>query len=451
MTIIVAGSGLFDVEQTTGAALLDFIYRAVPAGIAPAAAAANLTAEQAFSNRGPPLWTHLARAGFSYRTASGGLLHRLAQTFGMQRLDSVHQFDFKQDPHTGRRWPQKRFGHSIDVAAVANLLAHHNADALPPSERKALVVAALLHDILMPPGGETVKHIDMARFDEDANFPDFVQAPAFQRFAVAHDIDAEAVGRIMTETDAAGRLKDLADKIGYVCRDVEHLLAGHQHLPDGQVGVYHSIRTLIGRCPEPGKIWRSIRVRDNQVVVEDAEGLCDFLELRALLFAGIYQSPHVRTEGYVYSEVIIRWLYETGQMTADRLVCMTDVDLDMIVDRYVDFAGPEDVFRLRFNTLADAQRVQREHLQCGVVFSTVVDYSQSCKPATHYLVPTDNGPKPLSEACPQRAERIHDLVERAHGIYLFGIRSPKASFRPGLLQELLTHALTRSHQQEPSA
>ena len=283
MKDIINGAGLFDGEQVAKDALPDFLYQSVPPGISADEAAINLTAERAWYSHPPPSWTHLARAGFSYQLQPGGLLQSAAEAFNLARLDGIHQFDFKTDA-TGRRWPQKRFGHSLDVAAMANLLAHHNADVLPPSERKALVVAALLHDIRMPPGGETMKHIDMPRFDEDANFPAFVESEAFWEFACIHDVDAQAVARVMREEDAVGVLKDLAHKIGYVCRDVEHLLTGRHALTGDRFDQYQRVARFLEGCPRPGVFWRSIRVQGGQAVIHNIDGFCDFLELRARLF-----------------------------------------------------------------------------------------------------------------------------------------------------------------------
>ena len=439
MKPIVRGSSLFDVEQVAKDALPDIVYREVPTGLSPMEAARNFDKTVAFNTRSPPAWAHLARAGFSYSLKPSGLLFAAARTFNFDRLDDIHQFDFKSDPLTGCRWPQKRYGHSLDVAAVANLLAHHNAAALSAADRRALVLAALLHDILMPPGGETVKHIDMERFDEDSNFPAFVESETFWRFACEHDVDPQAVARIMREEDAPGVLKDLADKIGYVCRDVEHLVSGQDALADGKIGSYMRIRNLLNRCPQPGSFWASVTIEQGQVVIHDVDTFGAFLELRALLFANIYQSPSTRTNDYVYNEVILRWLYETGQLKAPNLLKMTDEDLDRIVDQYVDWTQEESVERLRFSTLQEAQRVQRDWLERGVVFSTVVDYSRSCKPATHFLVPTPSGPQPFAQAYPAQAERIVDITTHASGVLLFYIREPKARFRVGLLSQLTEH------------
>ncbi len=432
MDPIINGAGLFDGEQTAKEGLPDFHYRSVPAGITPQEAATNLRRDQVWCRHPPPDWTHLSRAGFSYRPVPGGIVQAAAEAFNLDRLDGVHQFDFKINPETKHRWPQTRFGHSFDVAAMANLLAHHNADALPANERKALVVAALLHDVLMPPGGETIKHIDMARFDEDANFPALIESDAFWEFACLKDVDAPAVARIMREEGAAGTLKDLADKIGYVCRDVDQLLTGY-----GQIS--EQIRRRMEQNPCLAQFWRSIRIKDGQVVIDNVDSLCDFLELRALLFAYIYQNPDTRSDGYVYSEVILRWLYETRQLSAEEILTMTDEDLDRIVDRYVDWTDGEHVDRTLFDTIEDARAVQAGLSKQGVIFTTVVDYSKGCKPATHFLVPTPNGPKPLFEAYPERASEIERLAESACGIYLFSIREPKADLRTGLLAELTRH------------
>lgn len=434
---IITGASLSNVEQAANRALPDFSYRAVPAGISAEDSAANLTAETAWSR--PVVWTHLAAAGFSYALEPDGLLHKAAEAFDFVRLDGVHQFDFKCDPYTKLRWPQKRFGHSFDVAAVANLLVHNNASAFSDSDRQAIVLAAFLHDILMPPGGETMKHVDMPAFDEDLRFPAFVESDAFWEFADINGVNSHAVARVMREEDAAGVLKDLADKIGYVCRDIARLQQGNGHMHDVQTPLFHRVRRAFERQPQPGLFWESVMVEHGQVVIHDVDRFCSFLELRALLFSSQYQNPNTRSDGYVYGEVILRWLYETGQLKAESILTMTDEDLDRIIDRHVCWVDGEEITRMAFATRDEAERVQAQWLQAGVIFSTVVDYTRGCKPSTHYLVPTPDGPKPLREAYPQRAEKIRALAEESNRVLLFAIREPKAEFAPGLLKSLTEH------------
>lgn len=125
---------------------------------------------------------------------------------------------------------------------------------------------------------------------------------------------------------------------------------------------------------------------------------------------------------------------------------MTDEDLDRIIDRHVCWVDGEDITRMAFATRAEAERVQNQWLQAGVIFSTVVDYTRGCKPATHYLVATPDEPRPLKEARPERAEKIRSLAEESNRVLLFAIREPKADFSPGLLKALTEYRHQRQRQ-----
>jgi hypothetical protein len=436
------GSGLFDKEQVAFNALPDIVYQPIPPDVSLAELAANLNKETAWKER-PVVWTHLRSAGFSYRMVPNKLLHSASWKFNMERLDGVHQFDYKCDPLTGKRYDQKRFGHSFDVAAVANLLVHHNAQDLSPAERKATVLGAFLHDLLMPPGGDATKLMNPDLFDEDINFVAFAQSEAFWEFCAQHDVDAALVAQVMREEGPGGVLKDLADKIGYVCRDLDVLLTAPGRLHHSQADLFGHIMDIIGRCAEPGLFWQSVRVHDGQVVVEDVDRLCAFLELRALLFRCIYQNPATRMAGFVYGEVIVRFLCETGVLAPDSMLNMTDTDLDLIIDRYIDWADGEELERIRCDNLALAVAQQQRMFQDGVVFSVIADYSKSPSPGTHFLVPTPSGPQPLAQAFPDRADRIHRLASEAGNVYLFAIRKPKAAFRLGLVAKLRKHLALR--------
>lgn len=385
-----------------------------------------------------------------YVVLNGGLCDQAIQAFGLWRLMHIRQLGYLHDPMVtdvttstlAQRFPHRRFVHVLDVCALLTLMCRNNG--ISGGMRATARLAALTHDALTPAGGDTIKLIDPAAFDEDACYPELLEHYDGSALTSRHDINPALLIATVQGAGVLGTLLDIADKLAYVSRDLDCYLS--RYAPDGLAThpeAYERFAALVATHGAVCDVWDAVGVEDGRVIVYDAERLANFLEVRALLFREFYLHPDARRRAFLIAHTVAKFLYKTGELSREDFLRMTDDDLDARIAHTIGIKTLANGWNgLKytshceiFPTILEARTRERELLERGTTFTLVEDLSTLVKPATHYLVAHARGDAiPLTEALPQRATDIHAICAIPKPIRLYWIEHPP--FDPSFLTAL---------------
>lgn len=330
------------------------------------------------------------------------------------------------------RFGHHRLIHSFHVAALMALLLANNRQAFNENDALHGLLAALLHDVRTPAGGDTIKLLDRRAFDEDANFGQLFKKARWQEVAARYGLDNAQLLAIVQETCLLGQLKDVADKIAYVVLDAFMMLSViHYANADGSCSSYDAVRAQIAAHPFVGDVWEDVRIINGQVVFTDARRLAALLKLRALLFRDLYHNPETRYPQFIYVNCILRRLYETGQITTKRLLEGDDYDIIQLLSAQLgmpwwqlSMEGLGRIHTQRYASPRQAERAMRhKRLNGGLVL--LEDLSRPINSGTSFLVLNSRGQvQPLKRALPGAAAEIDDICRQACQAIVYHLPNP---------------------------
>lgn len=374
--------------------------------------------------------------GISYAVKSGGFTEEVAQVFDLFRLMDIRQLGYLHDPIVraveapalGMSFHHSRFSHILDVYAISSLITINNG--LPRHQRRLMRVAALAHDARIPAGGDTIKMVDPQAFNEEIHFPELLEGERWENLKIKYHLPEKDLIDAVQGRGVLGEVLDLADKIAYVSRDADLFIS--RYSPRGPVGrrdEYVAVKKLVLGRPLICGLWDAIRVEGRQVVVQSPERLIDFLLLRAYLFRGLYYHPGARFFEAMVAKVIVQYLYDTGALTREQLIAMTDADLDRLIGEMVGqpyswavMGGDAAVLDPRvevFGCVEEAKRREAELVASGIAFTLVEVFSKPSNGGTEFLVKRDGNILPLVEAFPEEASRIETIIRPEDPIRLY--------------------------------
>jgi len=271
--------------------------------------------------------------GFGYLIPLTDFHRDIFNHFRLARLQWIRQLGYLREPigssgiyNLDGVFPQNRLTHSYDVHAIANLLA--NQIDLSPRKTTELAVAALSHDCLTPAGGDSIKAIAPADFDEDRHYPEMLTGETWTVLARSSGLDGKSLSQTILGQKLTGRILDLADKIAYTARDVQGLLDKLTF----DSSLVNRIKELVQKGKVLAKIWQAVGLvvieGVQKMVLTDPNLLEDFLTLRALMFRNLYQNPTCRVVESFLGRGVLKHLYEKGNITREALLTMRDQELD---------------------------------------------------------------------------------------------------------------------------
>lgn len=388
--------------------------------------------------------------GINYFIVDEGLTKEIFGVFPrLHRLSWIKQLGYLQDPVVSDvsvhgyplDFPHTRLAHVLDVLALITLVLYNND--IPSSLSHIAKIAALCHDALTPAGGDTIKLVDPQAFDEDVHFAEFLKNPQWEKYRKEKDISEKDLVATVQGKAVLGTILDICDKIAYVSRDVA--MYQGRYSPSGPIAYpqsYEEIHQLLVSHPYITSIWDVVKIIDGDVVIVDAKRLYYFLKLRALLFQELYYHPGSRFKEFMISHVIVKYLYDNGEITRDQLLEMGDIQLGCYVDEKL---GCNNVFALldstddvrveTFSTIDGAKKREKDLLSRGTLITLCENLSNTIKPEMHYLVPTSVGCfKPFFEAYPEFAEDIQRTASIQHPVRLYYYASCELPFNKEFLK-----------------
>lgn len=379
-------------------------------------------------------------SGFGYSVKDKGYTERIVRQFGLWRLEGIKQLGYLHYPtikHDGadmlvREFPHNRYVHSLDVRAVAKLiLANNNRSEL---EHALCDMATLTHDTLTPAGGDSIKWIDQKLFDEDLHYPELMNKIDWKLFPEIPENGPELLPQIILNRGVLGQVLDIADKVAYVGRDLSAFyIQGPPNL-----GGHEEIRKLLRQQRQPCSVWETARIKDDQLYFVDRKRLINFLAIRATLFSRLYQHPSSRFKELFVKTVTQKRLYETSKLSRDQLLSMQDIHLHMMIDQEIghgfmdSFVGLNEERLETFDT-EDTARARKQQLIGSGRPVVMMEKAFTAKAGVHFMVQTKNGLKPLSEAEPEAAAYIRDLMKPDYEYGLHYLDMPKDEL-PKVLQ-----------------
>ncbi len=375
--------------------------------------------------------------GIRYMIKNGGLCEALCRSCNLWRLDGIKQLGFLQSPWTediiDHRTPLSdgtRYLHSLDVMTIVSLMAKNLR--LSQSECNIARMAGLTHDMGTPAGGDSIKMIDPAGLDEDLNYPDILAGYDVDDILRTHRIPRQTLYATIRNEGLCGELLDIADKIGYVARDLH--LTRHHIIGGAREGSQPGLKTLydcMERYPYVCGLWDSVARRGDHAVFTDPSRLLAFLKVRVLLFRELYYHPRSRFGEFLMSRLLARALYKSGRIDKRALLRMGDYELLRLMDEtygsgqhsIVDTCSSGLARCISFPKLEEAHAFVKALRAEGNVFTLIDDDRRSIKTGTRFLVATRKGVATFAEAFPADAQEIEEMARMypmVHVYYLEG-------------------------------
>lgn len=368
----------------------------------------------------------LPHAGIGYVIMEDSLIGRAVQAYQLQqRLGTKKQLGYLIDPADDALEPpvftgsfqQTRYLHSLDVAVLGALMLYNNRQHFDqyPGLAEAALVALVSHDALTPAASDSTKAVDFERFDEDKHYPTLIREAAVANFIKTEGIDFNLVCAIVRNEGVAGAILDLADKLAYTARDTINFDGGRDTYAPGwswKQPERQDVSDWTTRDKIAG-VWQDVQIDERHgLVLTDPHCLLNFLNTRARMFKHVYSGAKSRYHEALYVRNLLSFLYETGELTAEWLLAQSDETLRLHVlewfgeDFIENLHRKHDVYCRSFATLDAAQEFERRLVQRGNVFVQLDDVRRFFKPATHFLVDTQEGVMTFADSAPDLASKV---------------------------------------------
>ncbi|MFA5935331.1 MAG: hypothetical protein WC787_00530 [Patescibacteria group bacterium] len=388
----------------------------------------------------------LPYADLRYRVAEpDGLCAQTIRAFGLERLRGIKQLPYIHTavptrmftrPHVSPTFTHTRWQHSHDVMAIAKQIGH--AVGLDDAQMTHLTVAALSHDVCTVAGGDVIKDIDPSAFDEDAAYPRALVGDAWEDLRQRYALEPESLTEIINNRGMLGQLLDWADKIGYVARDVGEYRGFCGISSPLTLNDACSINASLQIRPMVCEVWKTLVLKDGQIVSNDPLMLADFLRLRVLLFRDLYYGRHTQFLRTLVRCIVECLLRREHILPAD-LFRWDDAKLESRILQHagircarfqIPHMGYPEV--LEYQNENDANAFASSLHRSGTVF-TAACRKRLLKPRMDLPVLSEGTVLPFEDACPTEAARIRELAEEEPPVLLFILRDPQLN--PAFLQD----------------
>lgn len=383
--------------------------------------------------------------GLSYMVREGGFCEEVARACNLFRLHYIKQLGFLQAPWLRERLfdyavsQHTRFLHSLDVMTIATMIGHNAG--LGKRKLHTLRMAAFTHDMGTPAGGDSVKLVDMAAFDEDENYERLLKKHVVEPVLARYGIDRSELIETILNKGTLGKVLDIADKLAYTARDLRECRPFIEfigkHEDEGGEGL-RGLKRLVDQFPYICSVWDDVVIKDGAPAFRSPGRLLAFLKARVLMFRELYYNPYARFGEYLVSRVLVKKLYDEQRVTRDELLEMTDDSLRVRLDKEYDIQGVLESANAHplcatFRDQEKAEAFLAELKASGNPFALLENNVRAIKPGTHFLMVTKGGVKPLTEAYPGDARELMEMANLAPAIHVYWLAGAES-----LPRELLT-------------
>ena len=384
------------------------------------------------------------------------MYEELNKVFNLSRLAGIKQFGYKQDPLTTQHeirmrinsFNHQRYRHVFSVLALANLLGTNAG--LSQEDLRLLQIAGVTHDYRTPAGGDTTKiFVDPEIFDEDKHYNEIFETKEWKEFAEKHGItkaQEEKLYRAIQGEGVLGKLLDIADKVAYVCGDVDMYLNAPDHMAFFREGEntggydemgnpgFQAIKSITKSDLEVCSLWDSIEITEDKVIIADSERLARFLKLRALMFRELYMSRYSRFFFEMFVGKVTKHLWDEGILTEEILLATDDGGLNSYLGKFVGLRmfllpdQPKESSIENFSNVKEAIDFARRFNDTPDRIAMVDDIQVLPDSGTRkFLVRKKGKVLPFNEAFPTEAGEIDEIIDsiRQINVYLLSLNDLK--------------------------
>lgn len=267
-------------------------------------------------------------------------LRRMEGVSQLQKLTSVSVDDCSKKirgPHT---FGHNRLIHSLRVGALHGIMGkvHEHSCICGICQNKSTlgILAGCGHDMFTCAGGDSWKDINHqgTLFDEDEDFAGKIwryYGAGWQKLCAKYELDPKSAAQAMQEIVAgrglAGEVQEIADTASYMLGDLEQVRFTEQfHGPSPEFAEIFRIAN------QPWDIWNCLKEKDGHLVVTDPIALNNFLLLRVLLWANLYQNPRHKVLEMLMMKVVYPYLVKRKLVKISDLPTKDDAWLFDIVE-----------------------------------------------------------------------------------------------------------------------
>jgi hypothetical protein len=344
------------------------------------------------------------------------------KAFPLARLDGIRALGFLSqrvgdDP---RRFSfiHSRYFHTMSVARTQELILRNNE--FSEADINHGIIAALLHDIATPAGGDAVKELDREVLDEEEHWREMLNDDG-RSFIRDHGLTEEQLDDTVHNRGGIGKILDVADRLTYTYMDSAFIDMDERHIHNSAPLIYRTVRY----SHSSGEIY-----------FEDADRLGIFLHERAKNHNDVYLQPENKGRELLLQNLTAPYYSRDGSkpFSPDVLRSMTDEDfletlgsniyrdtgnIHSIYD-FIDRGGPKhtsDILSFKSHEEAsDAAARLKDNDRLAPLGPWT---KPGIDPCTHYLVADGTGfLHPYSQWDKRSAAQIEELAGRGK-TYLF--------------------------------
>jgi hypothetical protein len=277
-----------------------------------------------------------------------------------------------------------------------------------------------------------MKTLDPQGFDEDLNYrQSFINNPEWDEVRKKWKLREDVLAQIVAGEGLLGSILDVADKMTYTAHDVPAFLGGHFHtdFSETESPTLRSMHQKYTQTIDPlCALWEDVGRRGNRIYFKDPCRLAEFLDIRAVMFAELYNNPKARYRDQMVITLVADALFREGTLTREQLLTGGDEELDRLIDAHcgcpISWANTCNVssprvreFSTREDALEDAEAVLKHDSK---TFLMVEEFRNPSLKAVQYLVlDNKNALVPFREAHPELAAPIIAKGEDSKPVKLY--------------------------------
>ena len=383
-----------------------------------------------------------------------GLVNDVIIYTKLHRLENIRQLQFLSNLRVGGRairgfYPQtfqhNRLSHSILVSALASGMAKRCG--LEESHVNKLIVAGLLHDAFTCAGGDSWKDINQqgTLFDEDNDFANKIfryfgdgWKTLCARYGWNPEQMAKEIAEIVAGNGLFGGIQEIADTASYMLGDMEEIKRAIRRRRNSQ-----DFAQVLSASRHCWRIWNSVTVADGKIVVTDSIALNNFLTLRILLLANLYNHPQHKFLERLMLNIVYPYLVDKHAIKISELPTRDDKWLDRVIGRQMGWSVEQtrclDLLggfpKLKdFANTADALVWEEEKYRAGA--TTLIYEARQFQPTKlktdkYFVLGQDGLPQTFANAYPEHASAIGEITRHAmnpdHPVYVAWVDKPNIS------------------------
>jgi len=278
-----------------------------------------------------------------------GLVADAMKRLNLLRMDDVYQLqvltvaevsDKLSSLELPHRFLHKRLVHNLRAGALHGLMAEQSY--LSEEEVNIGILAECMHDNFTCAGGDSWKDINHQKklFDEDDRFAEKIfryYNSGWQWLSRQYGFDPEKTAQEMQDIidgrGLRGQFHEIADTASYMLGDLVEIKKAYARV--GGQKFQEIIRTSL----DDWDIWNHIKIQNGQVVVTNHWVLENFLRLRVMLWAHLYQNPASKFLELLAREVVYPYLLSRKAINLAELPVQGDAWLHSLVEKEMGLAS----------------------------------------------------------------------------------------------------------------